>query len=360
MPYVVLLAILSVMLCSFRAQAEATGGESPGCFKPFHNIFLAQTRGHAAEDVEFYRHATGKGGVERSYRGKETDAYGTWLQRLTLLGLSPGRTSSVSGYHEPQCNYRIAVKRLDERMAMLGRDHPYVSVWARNQMKVFENCERPRTDFDLPSTPGPQDPEIAALATADFAYQTATAYYYSGHWPQAIAAYAAISSDPESPYRGLAGYMAALSLMNDDRSTEADEKLRAVLADSPDADVQVIAQELRDVVAYNSHDPALLADQLQRNAAVLQMPAEEIVSSEALMAKYEQAKIDLGWFLRGISHDLPLDWWLTDVAISQYDERAIATRTVARSSDLIDWLQTMQSSDLFADYGCEMSFLNLV
>ena len=290
----------------------------------------------------------------------EIDNYGSWLQRLNLLGLSPSRMRGVSDYHQPSCNYAIAVKRLDERMAKLGREHPYVSTWARNQMTVFENCEQPRTDFDLPTDPGPQGLDTAALAAADFAYQTATAYFYSRHWPEAISAYAAISANSHSPYRGLAGYMAARSLMNDGRRTEADAQLRTVLADPLTADVQTIAQELRDVVAYDFRDPLLLTDQLRRNVAVLEMPVEMIVASDELVDRYEQAKTDLAWFLRGYRRDLPLDWWLTEVAISEYDERARATRMAARSSDLIDWLQTMQSSDLFAANGWAMLFSTVV
>src|SRR5262245_2775887 len=98
MPYIVVIAVLiASFFCAFQAQAEATDRESPGCFEPFHNIGAPQPRGNAAADVDFYRHSTGKGGVGRLYRADQLDTYGVWLQRLSLLGLSPNLKSSVSG-----------------------------------------------------------------------------------------------------------------------------------------------------------------------------------------------------------------------------------------------------------------------
>ena len=170
-----------------------------------------------------------------------------------------GSYDSVLGYlgrSVPNCNpdaYRNAAHTLLDRLAVHGGD-PFVVEWARGQDLVLGKCTA--VSDELPA---------AAPVTApdwyrhDRAYQTAAAHFYAGHYQRAAEAFDAIAQETSSPWKDIAPYLTARSLIrqasidraadNEALLTDARTRLDAAGAATKDealrADIARLAQRVR-------------------------------------------------------------------------------------------------------------------
>lgn len=124
-----------------------------------------------------------------------------------------GSDDSVLGYlgrSVPNCNpdaFQTAARTLHDRLAAHAND-PFVIEWARGQDLIFAKCTT--VSDELPAAPPADAP---AWYRHDRAYQTAAAHFYAGQYKRAAEAFDAIAMEASSPWREIAPYLAARSLI---------------------------------------------------------------------------------------------------------------------------------------------------
>ncbi len=129
--------------------------------------------------------------------------------------------------------------------SLAGHSHEDLRVWVAAQDQVFGNCSVPQPWQQPqkpagPSIPAPLPATAAAWMQADRAYQIAAAEFYAGEFDAATSDFLRIAGDRDSPWHGIAPYLAARALIRkatvEDPSAApaAQEQLRKALAD-PDA-----------------------------------------------------------------------------------------------------------------------------
>jgi hypothetical protein len=144
--------------------------------------------------------------------------------------------------------FESAATTLRKRVAEWGSASPKVSDWVRGQDLVFVNCSA-----------GPAIPEeissLDPLLTADRNYQIAAAHLYAEQYAEAETGFDRIASDANSPWQGIAPYLAARACIR--RSTiggdsaglrRAAERLRAILADPAQTHLHTSAEGLLEFV----------------------------------------------------------------------------------------------------------------
>ncbi|MDR3557257.1 MAG: tetratricopeptide repeat protein [Syntrophobacteraceae bacterium] len=103
--------------------------------------------------------------------------------------------------------FKTAARTLRARMERFGAHSPVVTEWVKAQDQVFADCS------DGKQIPGPVPPGSDPLASADRAYQVASALFYSGRYDEAAQSFRAVAEDPRSPWRLLAPYLEGRALL---------------------------------------------------------------------------------------------------------------------------------------------------
>jgi hypothetical protein len=115
---------------------------------------------------------------------------------------------------------------LGERIKRFGADSAQVRDWIAGQDSVFSNCGGGR------QIPDAARPDQDALIRADRAYQIAAANFYAGSFDEAGQQFDAIARDASSPWREMAGYLAARSMLRKGSFAEKEEEGRPSLAEA--------------------------------------------------------------------------------------------------------------------------------
>lgn len=162
-----------------------------------------------------------------------------------------------------------AAKTLEARRSSLGASDPRFLDWVRAQDMVFSNCGRQRNEpAAIPAALGADAP---AAARADREYQIAAAYFYAGHFADAESAFTAIGSDASSPWQPWGRYLAARAVIrrgtmggpeakgDADALRQAEQMLRAVLADPQLSTAHGPARQLLDFLGMRTEPVAALA-----------------------------------------------------------------------------------------------------
>jgi len=166
----------------------------------------------------------------------------------------------------PEDAFVTAERTLKQRIGAAGAGSATVRDWLAGRDAVFVNCAAgPQIPPALPSASD-------ARAHADRAYQQAAAHFYAGDFKQAEAGFRAIAADPASPWRTLAPYLVARTLVRQgtlgagegkvDSATlaRADAQITTVLADAALAPMHPAALRLRQFVQFRSQPEARRAD----------------------------------------------------------------------------------------------------
>lgn len=104
-------------------------------------------------------------------------------------------------------------------LAAGGKLEPWVKLWLQGQDAVFANCGEPPHQWDQPvpkrvvKLPPPLPAEAPEWLRHDHAYQSAAAHFYARHFDQARSQFQQIANEAGSPYRALAPYLAARTLI---------------------------------------------------------------------------------------------------------------------------------------------------
>jgi hypothetical protein len=237
--------------------------------------------------------------------------------------------------------FQNAVRTANERQKQLGTENPLFKEWITAQDQVFENCT---ASVGYPAKPKPavipaaaraEDPQVIR---EDRAYQIAAAHFYAGEFDSARAAFEQIAKDSSSPYRAIAPYLVARTLIRkatlgaaedgEDYETlgQAETQLRAILADKDSAAFHRAAERLLGFVRIRLHP----AERLQELEGVL------------LNGKPKQARNqDLTDYLWLLDHPTLIS---TRVASSQEPgtgaQSALSATPKApiENSDMTDWI----------------------
>jgi hypothetical protein len=200
-----------------------------------------------------------------------------WMEVRNTVIASDSRPSY---YRAPQYFYIVnctgdafltAAATLKSRIAEFGIGHPGVRDWVEAQNAVFSNCEQTGT------APSPATDALPAAFRLDRDYQIAAASFYGLEFDRAHEQFLAVSRDRASPWRRIARIVAARALirkaMLSNREavdsavlTQADQELRAILADADMQGLHGAASELEDYVQLWL-DPAARRAELGREIA---------------------------------------------------------------------------------------------
>ncbi len=118
----------------------------------------------------------------------------------------------------PNCSknaFEVAAKTLDDRALSYGSDSKDVKEWLTGQDQVFTNCAGGKSDLKDLGTEAPD------WLRKDRDYQFAARAFYSTDYEEARKRFEAIAADGDSPWREVADYLVARTLVR--RASLADE-----------------------------------------------------------------------------------------------------------------------------------------
>jgi hypothetical protein len=156
--------------------------------------------------------------------------------------------------------FQNAVRTANDRKKQFGVENAVYKEYVVAQDQVFENCHG--GPAVIPDAARAEDPEIIR---ADRAYQIAAAHFYAEEFPAAQAAFEQIAKDSSSPYRRIAPYLIARTLIREatigteevefdpDTMAQAEKQVRAVLADKDSAEFHRAAERLLGFVSIRLH-----------------------------------------------------------------------------------------------------------
>jgi len=219
--------------------------------------------------------AAGKGlSVPCCGEAPDTGGAFTWLQaRQTVPGVAqrdnyyietdrplPNNASMPNCFGEA---FQTATTTLQDRIKSYGADSPWMRAWVAGQDAVFDACHN--TAMAMPAL----DPAAPAWLRADYAYQSAARNLYLGNNVAAAQGFAAVGRDAASPWRPLAPYLVARSLMREASAShaqkafaEAHKAINALAATPADAYGHAQAPIMAKVLAIREHP-----DQARANLA---------------------------------------------------------------------------------------------
>lgn len=162
--------------------------------------------------------------------------------------------------------FETAEKTLEARTEQFGMDSAAVQSWQAAQDQVFANCGGPNHFNDAPAPvilPAVATDADPPLIRADRSYQFASAYFYAEEYDKAFEKFSAIAQDNESPWAGIAPYLAARALIRkaaieDDKDAlaQAEIILKKVLADPKRAAFRDAAERRLNYVSARLHPEA--------------------------------------------------------------------------------------------------------
>lgn len=304
-------------------------------------------------------------------QGTEQDAIATWnAARKEVIGAAAPPKIEVYrggffseahyiGYLNcPSDTFRNAAATLRRRTKQFGPHNPLLREWVKAQDAVFSNCDSPaalpyveeswlspeqkaeeaKAASAGPTIPAPAPAGEPAILRADRAYQIAAAHFYAGRLDLALAEFKAIADNRSSPWSGLAGYLAARTLVrmgtllpgsgqiDKEKLTEAVQQLQAMLANRHAAALHSAARRLRDLARLKL-DPELRLHEL----ALLLTRRGEI---DDLGQNVKDYTVLLDKYLMPPESDRP-------PALIPFNDAPV----FVRKDVLTDWIVTFQSPD---------------
>ncbi len=149
--------------------------------------------------------------------------------------------------------------------------------WVSAQDRVFENCSG-----DKPTYPDPLPGTASSLQRADRDYQIAAAHFYAEDFATAEQRFRTIANDPTTPWRHVASYMVARTLLreaslqnNAAALPKAREQLMEISSDPSAAPLDESARRLLEHVDAVEH-PETTLESLSARLSAPQSPAPSL------------------------------------------------------------------------------------
>jgi uncharacterized protein len=267
------------------------------------------------------------------------------LLGLKITGFSPQMDSNR------ECNYKSGLVTLREIQSQLGKDSPYVKLWAANQNRVFSACEGGEEDDATPIQPVGKLPQ---RAKGDFLYQLGSWNFYRKDYQTALANYKEVERLNDSPQRPMATYMVVRTLAYQNHAEEAYHKIGEILADPSLKSIHDIAKNYRFVIMSNMRSfdleltPELAIEHLNWLQKIVRLSTENIEQPEKAFTEQKDALAQFNVYFAHYAPDSKaVDWWLR--AYEPEGPRMRAVKTLAPQNPLIDWMQAKWAYNVF-DY----------
>jgi hypothetical protein len=197
-------------------------------------------------------------------------------------------------------SYRTAALTLADRVRRFGADSGEIKDWVAAQDTVYSNCAAGD------KTPSMAKSSFPAIIQADRAYQIAAASFYAGRFDDARKMFSDIAADPASPWKDLAPYLVARTLIRKATLSaepgktdmavmgQAESQLIHVLADKRLQSIHEPAARLLNYVRFRLHPDERLRELA---SAVLKKNSEgalrqDLTDYTLLMDHYERADFD--------------------------------------------------------------------
>lgn len=210
--------------------------------------------------------------------------------------------------------FHNAIRTLHARQQSYPTAHLELAEWVRGQDAVFSNCDKTGT---MPSVVPNTAP---SWLKQDRAYQIAAAHFYRMELDAARDGFRAIGADADSPWKAIAPYLVARTLIRQASAGPHDEAL------PPEHYAQA-----KDVLEPIAHGGGRYAGD-----------AEALLTRVLIKLDPGKAGAMLGDRLSHIDSRAGQDWIDLNY-IMQLDLQPEA-ETDARRSDMVDWLLTMQET----------------
>ena len=246
-------------------------------------------------------------------------------------------------YNCLQDAFQNAVRVAKEREKQFGTDSDVFKEWVAAQDEVFFNCGAKPKPALIPAAARAEDP---AIVRADRAYQIAAAHFYAGDFDEAQEAFDQIAKDSSSPYRGIAPYLVARTLIrkatltkdedqfDPEAMTEAEKQLLAVIADQNSSAFHSAAKRLLGFVRIRLHPEERFEEM------------ENILLGAKPTQTWRQDLTDYLWLLdHPFSHRtaaIPVPPQATAIVVQS--QHPTPQRTRIKGSDMTDWIFTYQQN----------------
>jgi hypothetical protein len=246
--------------------------------------------------------------------------------------------------------FNTAVETLHARAQHFGAESQELREWIAGQDAVFKNCDGDKNTVHPNELPATADP----LLRADRNYQIAAAHFYSGVYPDAEAAFDAISHDDTSPWQSIAPYLAARAVIRQvsnnldgfvepDRLAkdvplvqEAERRLKAVIDDPSRKQWHHDARKLLNLIAFRT-EPLQYQHRLAKEilGGAGEDFGQDVRDYTLLLDKYLDQEPDFPGVDRfGDKYNGKLKQWRGEQYQALWHER---------SDELTDWIMTFQS-----------------
>ena len=223
--------------------------------------------------------------------------------------------------------FRTAAATLGERVKKYGAEHASVKGWVEAQDAVFSNCGKGES---IPAAPGADaDP----LARADRAYQIAAANFYAQRYDEARSAFEQVARDDASPWRRVAPYLAARSMLRKGSLAEGDVRAAAL------AQAEQMFQKILD----------------DRAQSALHAEARKLLGLTRLRLRPETRLRELSQSVlqRNAGKSLKQDVWDLTVVLDKFvgeetapgDLKFKSLPPAVLADDLAEWVLTFQTKD---------------
>jgi hypothetical protein len=230
----------------------------------------------------------------------------------------------------PQDAFRNAADTLNKLIAKYGASSAEAKDFAATQQRVFAVCSEGK---EIPEAAAPS---ASPTIKANRAYQIAAANFYAGNFDAAGKMFGAIAADGSSPFRQIAPYLVARTLIRKATLTteqgkvdnaalaQAQSQLEKILADKNQSALHQSARGLLNFVRFRL-DPA----------SRLQELAGGLIKKNA----GANLKQDLTDYTR------LLDQFTGEAEDSEKERTFAGLPKVGRDADLTDWVLTFQVQD---------------
>ncbi len=223
----------------------------------------------------------------------------------------------------PDNAFRTAALTLDARARTWGKQSMYLVDWIRGQDAVFSNC-----DGKSASTPGALPADAPMLLRADRTYQLAAAAFYAGRYDEALLQFEAIAKEKDSPWRALAPYLAARTLVR--KSFFLGKKTdpwSGDLASFDPATMQSAQKMLEEIL--QRHDPAISNRTIEEELNFVRMRTEP-----------DKRLTEISEALAGPGPDRNFRQDLHDLSYVLYKKIPVAS-----APPLVEWIDALRTSD---------------
>ena len=259
--------------------------------------------------------------------------------------------------------FRTAVATLESRAKTWGPQSPELADWIKAQDAVFSNCAgdshpyftSPDKPVIHPAQPTDAPSNAPLLLRQDRAYQKAAAQFYAAQFAPSRAGFQAIAQDSGSPWRGIARYLVARTLIREAFFSANKDDAPQGMADFNPNLMKQAQHELESM--GNSQLPGISSRAIQQMLNLVRLrtePAARLREISTALAgpkpdpDYKQDLEDLNWYLNNkldssaIREDFDAEE-LHKRPQAEFDKAFTSANDISSTAPLIDWLITFQS-----------------